>query len=78
MTDAAEFVAIDVFNAAQAKGEPVTGALVKPVVCELLAHPPECDCGHCEAAATARTAHIWRVASAWQGAIAATGLRAAR
>ena len=41
MTDAAEIVALDVFEAAQAAGEPVTLALVKRRVDELLAHPPE-------------------------------------
>jgi hypothetical protein len=78
-TDAAEFVAIDVFNTAQAAGEPVTMALVKRLhVTELLAHPPECECGRCEAAATAREGHIWRVASAWQRSTTATRRRAAR
>jgi hypothetical protein len=78
MTDAAELIAIDVFNAAQAAGEPVTMALVKQTMAELLAHPPECACGHCEAAATAREGHIWQVASAWERSTAATRRRAAR
>jgi hypothetical protein len=78
MTDAAELVAIDVFSAAQAAGEPVTMALVKRHVTELLAHPPECHCGRCEAAATARVGHIWRVASAWERSTATTRRRALR
>lgn len=49
-TDAAELIAIEVFNTAQAAGEPVTMVLVKRHVTELLAHPPECECGRCEAA----------------------------
>ena len=76
--DAAELVAIDVFNAAEAANEPDSMALVKRHVAELLAHPPECACGHCEAAAIVRTGHVWRIASAWRGATAATRRRAAR
>ena len=49
MSDAAEIVALDVFEAAQAAGEPVTVALVKQRVDELLAHPPACRCGRCGA-----------------------------
>jgi hypothetical protein len=74
--DAAELVAIDVFNAAQAANEPVTGDLVKRIVGELLAHPQDCACGRCEAAAIARAGHVWRIAAAWQGATAATRRRA--
>jgi hypothetical protein len=53
MSDPAELVTIDVFEAARAAGEPITMALVKRRVAELLAHPPECSCGRCEAAAIA-------------------------
>jgi hypothetical protein len=70
MSDAAELVAIDVFKAAQAAGEPITMALVKRHVTELLAHPPECECGRCEAAATARVGHVYAVAIGFQNAIA--------
>jgi hypothetical protein len=59
-------------------GEPVTMALVKRRVAELLAHPPTCECGRCEAASTARERHIWQVASAWQRSTAATRRRARR
>jgi hypothetical protein len=78
MTDAAELVAIDVFNAARAADQPVTMALVKRIIGELLAHPPGCACGRCEAAATAHVDHIWRIASAWEGCTAATRRRAAQ
>jgi hypothetical protein len=78
MSDAAELVAIDVFQAAQAAGQPVTMALVKRHVAELLSHPPECGCRGCEAAATAREGHIWQVAMAWQRSTAATRRRSAR
>lgn len=64
-TDADELVAIDVFNNAQTADEPVTMDLVKRVLAELSAHPPECACRHCEAAAIARTANVWRIAAAW-------------
>jgi hypothetical protein len=64
MSDAAEIVAIDVFEAAQAAGEPITMESVKRRVDELLDHPPACACGRCEAAAVARVGHIWRVATA--------------
>jgi hypothetical protein len=78
MSDAAEIVALDVFEAARAAGQPITVALVKQRVAELLAHTPECQCSHCEAAATAKIVHIWRVASAWERSTAATRRRAAR
>jgi hypothetical protein len=72
MADADDLTAVDVFNAAQATGEPVTMVLVRHVVDGLLAHPPECDCGRCEAAAIARVADVCNIASGWQRAIAAT------
>ena len=72
MSDAAEIVAIDVFEADQAAGEPVTVAFVKRRIGEPLAHAPECACGRCEVAAVARMAHIWRVATAWERSTAAT------
>jgi hypothetical protein len=78
MSDAADIVAIDVFESARAAGEPITVALVKRRVAELLAHAPECACGRCEAAATARIGHIWQVASAWERSMAATRRRAWR
>jgi hypothetical protein len=74
-TDAAELVAIDVFNVAQAASEPVTMALVKRIVGELAAHPPECRRARCEAAATAHLEHIWRIGLAWEQSTAATRRR---
>jgi hypothetical protein len=68
-TDAAELIAIEVFNTAQ-EGGPVSTELVKRHVAELLAHPPECACGRCEAAATARVGHVYAVAIGFQNAIA--------
>jgi hypothetical protein len=70
MADADDLVAVDVFNAAQVTGEPVTMTLVKRVVDDLLTHPPECDCGHCEAAAVARVKDVWDIAAGWQKAVA--------
>lgn len=78
MADADDLIAVDVFNAAQASGEPVTMVLVKRVVDDLLAHPAECGCGHCEAAALARVGDVWNIASGWQRAVAASRQRAAR
>jgi hypothetical protein len=72
MADADDLIAVDVFNAAQSRGEPVTMVLVRRVVDGLLAHPPECGCGRCEAAAIARVGDVWNIASGWQRAIAAT------
>jgi hypothetical protein len=72
MADADDLVAVDVFNAAQAAGEPVTTALVRRVVDDLLTHPPECGCGRCEAASTARVGDVRNIASSWQRAVAAT------
>ena len=67
-----DLVAVDVFNAAQETGAPVTMALVGRVVDDLLTHPPECGCGRCEAAAIARVGDVWNIASGWQRAVAAT------
>jgi hypothetical protein len=79
MADADDLVAVDVFNAAQVTGEPISMTLVRRVVDDLLTHPPECGCGHCEAAAVARLKDVWDIASGWQKAVASvTGNRAAR
>jgi hypothetical protein len=72
MADADDLVAVDVFNAAEATGEPVTMALVRRLVDGLLTHPPECGCGRCEAAAIARVGDVWKIASGWQRAVAAS------
>lgn len=71
MADADDLVAVDVFNAAKATGEPLTMALVKRVIDDLLTHSPSCGCGHCEAAAVARIKDVWDIASAWWRAVAA-------
>jgi hypothetical protein len=63
-------------NAAYAAQQPVTMTRVKQTVAELLAHPRECACGRCEAAATAREGHLWQVAFAWERSTAATRRRA--
>jgi hypothetical protein len=70
MADADDLVAVDVFNAAQVIGEPVTMTLVRQVVDDLLSHPRECECGHCEAAAVARVKDVWDIAAGWQKAVA--------
>lgn len=70
MADADDLVAVDVFNAAQVTGEPVSMTLVRRVVDDLLTHPTECRCGHCEAAAVARVKDVWDIASGWQKAVA--------
>ena len=72
MADADDLVAVDVFNAAEVTGEPVTMALGRRVVDGLLTHPPECGCERCEAAAIARVGDVWDIASGWQRALAAT------
>jgi hypothetical protein len=72
MADADDLVAVDVFNAAQVTGEAVSMALIRRVVDGLLTHPPECACGHCEAAAIARVGDVWNIASGWQRVVAAT------
>jgi len=77
MADADNLIAIDCFNAAQGAGEPVTMALARRVVGELLAHPAECECGHCEAAAIARIGDVYNIATTWQRVVAAVPRRAA-
>ena len=76
--EAAELVAIDVFQRADKAGQRITLAMVERRVDELLAHAPGCRCRLCEAAAKVRVGHVWQIASAWQGAIAATKRRAVR
>ncbi|WIM89785.1 hypothetical protein PT015_10365 [Candidatus Mycobacterium wuenschmannii] len=78
MADADSLIAIDCFNAAQAASEVVTTALVRRVVEELLTHPTQCDCGHCEAAAIARIGDVCIIATNWQRAVAAVPRRIAR
>ncbi len=78
MADADDLVAVDVFNAAQVTGEPVTWELVRRVVDDLLTHPPDCECGHCEAAAVARVGDVWHIASGWQKTVSAIRRRPAR
>ena len=78
VTECAELIVIDVFNAADKTGEQITLGMVETRLAELLAHKPGCRCGRCEAAAKVRAAHVYRIASAWQGAIAVTNGRAVR
>ncbi len=77
MADADNLIAIDCFNAAQAAHEPVTMTLVRRVIDGLLAHPAECDCGHCEAAAIARVGDVCNIATSWQRVVASVPRRAA-
>lgn len=78
IADADSLLAIDCFNTAQSAGEPVTTALVRRVVDELLTHPTECDCGHCEAAAVARIGDVCTIAASWQRVVAAVPRRGVR
>ena len=78
MSDADNLIALDCFNAAQSAGEPVTTMLVRRVIDELLAHHTTCDCGHCEAAATARVGDVYNVAASWQRLVAAVPRRLTR
>jgi hypothetical protein len=76
--EAAELVAIDVFQAADKTRQPITLAIVERRVAELLAHTPACRCRLCEAAGKVQVVHVWKIASAWQGCISATRRRAVR
>ena len=76
--EAAELVAIDVFQGADKTGQRITLAIVERRVAELQAHAPACRCRLCEAAAKVRVGHVFKIASAWQGCIGATRRRAAR
>lgn len=77
MADADSLIAIDCYNAAQGAREPVTTALVRRVIDDLLTHPAECECGHCEAAAIARVGDVYNIAASWQRIVAAVPRRAA-
>jgi hypothetical protein len=71
-------LAIDVFQHAQATGQPVTLGLVERRLTELASHEPECGCGLCSAARSVKAYSVYRVAAAWAGGIAATRRRASR
>jgi hypothetical protein len=47
--EAAELVAIDVYQHAEKSGQPITLAMVERRLVELLAHAPGCRCRLCEA-----------------------------
>jgi hypothetical protein len=78
IADADNLIAIDCYNAAQSAGEPVTAALARQIIDELLTHPTECECGHCEAAAIARIGDVCNIATSWQRIVAAVPRRAVR
>jgi hypothetical protein len=61
-----------------ANDRPITERMVAARIDEVLGHRPTCTCGHCEAAAKVRPAHVLMIAAAWQRAITATRVRAAR
>ena len=76
--EAAELVAIDVFQRADKAGQRITLAMVERRVDELLAHAPGCRCRLCEAAAKVRVRDVHRIAVNWESAIGATRRRATR
>ena len=51
-------------------GPRVIGDFVKRHFDALLAHPAECECGLCAAAALVRVGHVWKIAQAWSGGAA--------
>jgi hypothetical protein len=65
-------LALLVFEQAQRTGELVTMDLVNHVVNELFAHPAECRCGACQAAAQASARAIFRTAQAWECSVGVT------
>jgi hypothetical protein len=71
-------LAIDVYQHATATGQPITLGTVERRPDELRGHEPECGCGLCSAAATARAMGVWYVVRGWAGRIAATRRRAQR
>ena len=70
--EAAELVAIDVFQRAEATGQPITLGLVERRLDELRSHEPECACGLCTAASEMRASRVLYVARGWAGGVAAT------
>ena len=56
--------------------DPVTMALVKRVLDELLGHPPECRCGRCGAPATVSAENVYLTAARTGRALSATRRRA--
>ena len=78
MADADGLIAIRCYNAAQRTGQPVTMALVRQVIEELLTHPAECECGKCEAASIARVQEACDIAASWQRAVATVPRRRQR
>ena len=72
MQEAAELAAIDVFQRAEATGQPITLGLVERRLDELRSHEPECACGLCTAASEMRASRAFYVARGWAGGVAAT------
>jgi hypothetical protein len=75
--EAAELVAIDVFQRAEATGQPITVGLVERRLDELRSHEPECACGLCTAASEMRASRVFYVARGWAGGSLRLGRRAA-
>jgi hypothetical protein len=71
-------LAIDVYQHAQATGQPLTLSLVERRLEELLGHEPGCPCGLCTAAAAVGAPSVLYVARRWAGGIAGHQARAAR
>ena len=71
-------LAIDVYQHAEATGQPITLALVERSLEELGSHEPECPRGLCTAAAGVGASGVLWVVRRWAGGIAATRRRAAR
>jgi hypothetical protein len=62
-------LAIDVFNHAEATGQPITLGMVERHLDELRSHDPACGCGLCAAAHSARAPGVYFVAKRWAGGI---------
>jgi hypothetical protein len=65
-------LAIDVYQHAEATGQPITLSLVERRLDELRSHEPECAWGLCTAASEMRASRVFYVARGWVGGVAAT------
>jgi hypothetical protein len=73
--EATEMIALDVFNTGAWR---ITLGDVERHLNELRSHPPQCDCGRCQAAAIVRADRVLWVVRAWQRQVYATRARALR
>lgn len=78
LRDAAEIVALTVFNAAEQDGRTITLADCESAIDALGGHPDGCPCKVCRHAGRIKPGRVYSIASTWQHCIRARSVRGAR